>query len=186
MMVSVKVYGKSLLNSGNVTVGGYKHSLVPIVAASILSCSNTIKLRNVPEIEESYILADILNQCGASVRFSQSEMKIDVEDLRQWDIPSSLSRKIHGSLYFIPTYLGRLGKVRFADSGGCQIGNPEESGKRPIQHILSVMERFGANFNKHDGFLVGKTSNLHGCEIDIMDYSENIQMFTVSLRSIHY
>ena len=180
-MVSVKVCGKRF-NSGSVTVGGYKHSLVPIVAASALS-SSPIKLRNIPEIEEAYVLAAILNECGASVQFSQNDMTIAVEDLKQWDIPSELSWKIHGSLYLIPTYLGRLGKVRFADSGGCQIGEPGKSGKRPIQHMLSVMERFGATFEWHDGLLWGETSKLHACEIDIMDYSDRHDLLTGPLVS---
>lgn len=96
---------------------------------------------------------------------------------------ASLSTKIHGSLYFIPSLLVALGRVRFGAAGGCLIGDLADGGARPIHHILHVMTLFGATFRKENSALVGEVGALQGRTIDIMDYSEIRDFLTGPLVS---
>jgi UDP-N-acetylglucosamine 1-carboxyvinyltransferase len=155
---------------GEVPVEGYKHSFVLTVAASLLF-SDTVEILNVPETLETRVLCRILQRLGAEVERGKGTLRIQARTLQDRPVPASDSTLIHGSLYLIPALLGRFGAVEIGLAGGCKIGDPGRGGARPTEHIISVLERFGARFEATNGRVRGRCSRLVAQEIDISDYS---------------
>lgn len=180
-MDKVKV-SNSNFHESNVNIAGYKHAAVSIIASSVY-LTTKIKIKNIPMLEDTFILSDILKSLGADVLFKNNTMLIDSSALSGYEIPQSLNEKIHGSLYLIPTILGRTGKVKIGPSGGCQIGDMQSNGARPIQHIVSVLQKFGAHFQLENNNLIGYCKGFDPCTIDIMDYSDSKEILTGPLVS---
>ena len=173
----------SRLSPNSVKVGGFKHALVSTAAACVAR-RGRLHLRNVPAIRETEILCRLLASLGASVDpCGTAELRIDCSGIDRGEIDKSLSAEIHGSLYLIPSLLAAMGQVRFHGAGGCLIGDPATGGARPIEHIVHVLERFGAQFHRRGRSLVGHASILRASEIDMMDYSERSDFLTGPLVS---
>ncbi|MET0403007.1 MAG: hypothetical protein ABW123_11420 [Cystobacter sp.] len=175
-MTDVTIQGGPL-QAGSVVVPGYKHALVSVLAAAV-NVDGVVRLTNIPDIEDSRVLARILTEAGAEVSLGQGELRLDARGLTRSEVPAELSQRIHGALYLIPALLGRLGRVRFGEAGGCQIGAANDGHRRPVAHMLSVLESFGARFEQSDLGLSGATAGLKACSLDIMDYSEQRDVLT--------
>ncbi|WP_437620385.1 UDP-N-acetylglucosamine 1-carboxyvinyltransferase [Sorangium sp. So ce1151] len=158
------------LTGGSVAVAGYKHALVPMITASICS-SEPVEISNAPGVLDTVVLGQIIRHMGGEMEHQDGRVRIDAAGMRSMLVPDALSAQIHGSVYLIPALLARFGEVEFGPSGGCQIGDSAQGGKRPVQHMTSVLERFGARFEEEGEHLRGRCGTLRGTEIDIMDYS---------------
>lgn len=162
---------KSNLVSNNIEISGYKHSLVSLVALSV-SYNCNYEINNVPDIEDTHVLISILRDIGKKVEFDGQTLKVFKSDIIKKIIPNDYSKKIHGSLYLIPAMLGINNIVNICESGGCKIGEEKNKSTRPVNHMIEVMERFGAKFydDKITG-TIGKVDKYRATTIDIMDFS---------------
>jgi UDP-N-acetylglucosamine 1-carboxyvinyltransferase len=159
--------------SGSVAPGGYKHAMVLSIAASVFSDAPVV-IANAPSSTETDVLLSILAELGAGVRRAGTDLEIDTSTLRSCTIPSALSGTIHGSLYLLAPLLGRFGRVSFSGAGGCSIGDPGRNGARPLDHVIEVLESFGARFRiGADGMVEGRAEGLACDEIDIMRWSDD-------------
>jgi len=123
---------------GDVTLNGFKHALVPILASSILT-DKTVIIQNVPRIKDTFVLTEILNNIGVYCELKGHTMKIRSRNPIPNDfLVSDLFSSIHGSLYLLPALLARVGRVKISYPGGCKIG------VRPIKNVAFVLRRFGA------------------------------------------
>lgn len=154
---------------GRVPIPGYKHALTVLVAAAV-ALARPVTLVNVPDVTEIRILRDILDRMGATGSFAHGVWDLDTSGLRSVPIPARLSGQIHGSLYLVPALLARFGEVSFVDAGGDRIGSRRQGGRRPIEQVTAVLERFGAEVQTSGG-LYARASRLRGCTIDLMDFS---------------
>lgn len=166
----------SKLQSNVVCISGYKHACVAIFAATINAPQTSIRIDNVPMIQDSLVLKDLITVLGGKCFLENNVATISTKNLNNWILPENISKKVHGSLYLLPTILGRMGKIEIGETGGCQIGN--NGGKRPLQHMLSVLERFGATFNFCQDKIIGKADKFHPCSIDIMEFSDKSDLLT--------
>ncbi|HVJ91023.1 MAG TPA: hypothetical protein VM580_14565 [Labilithrix sp.] len=156
--------------AGTVSIGGLKHAMVPIVAASALP-SGTIYLRNVPKIEDTRVLTAMLRSMGAHIETGEGVLTIDTEHLADAPLDATLARRVHGSLYLAPTLLARFGHVSLGRTGGCAIGDAPGSGERPTEHVARIMARFGATVDASNGSITARCSRLTAADIDIQDWS---------------
>jgi UDP-N-acetylglucosamine 1-carboxyvinyltransferase len=159
------------LSNVRVRVPGHKHTAVPIVASAV-AVPAAVRLTNVPRIADTELLVRILEQGGARVAWSGSDLEIDARSFSARDVPRDLAERIHGALYLLPVILGRFGLVRIGSTGGCRIGPAANNGARPVAHMLSVLERFGARFASDDDVVVGTVDRPMPTRIDMMDYSD--------------
>jgi UDP-N-acetylglucosamine 1-carboxyvinyltransferase len=157
---------------GTVPISGFKHALVPMMAASILG-EDSITISNVPEIEDMRILSQIIRLMGGVAEFDRGELNLNTRNLHSTPIPATLTHKVHGSLYLVPSLLARFGQVQIGLTGGCQIGDGE-GGRRPTAHVLAVLERFGATFIPSADEIVGRCSRLTACDVDIHDFAAEV------------
>jgi len=160
------------VRAASVPIAGYKHALVPMICMGALF-PVSVEIRNVPDVLDTAILCRILERFGAEVELRDGTLRLETAKMTHRPIPDDLSAQIHGSVYLLPALLARFGVVDCGPSGGCQIGDAKDAGARPIQHMVSVLERFGAKFDAVGGRLVGRCDRLRGAVIDIMDYSQD-------------
>ena len=162
------IEGKNKL-AGIVPISGFKHSLVPILAASVF-VEDELVIENIPNIEDSKVLTQILTLLGGSITQTDNTLTVRAFDLNNRLISNHLMSKIHGSIYLIPSLLGKFGEINLGFSGGCQIGDQSHLGLRPTHHILNVLELFGANFEIVGDRIIGKCSRFKAAQIDIKNY----------------
>ncbi|NTY37434.1 hypothetical protein [Burkholderia diffusa] len=172
----------SALRPVPLTVSGYKHAAVGLIAASI-ALNRPVVLSNVPDIEDVAVLCQIIRDGGGLAQLDAGVLHIDTREFRPPVIPESLSRRVHGVLYLLPVLLGRFGAVRLRESGGCALDGSGAGPQRPVHHMLSVLERFGARVESRDHVIDGTAGGFHACEIDFMDYSDRADVLTGPLVS---
>lgn len=128
--------------SGEVNISGAKNSVLPILAATILTDQCDIK--NIPELSD--------------VKYT---LKI-IDNIKKYnEIPPSLSNKMRSSILFAGAMLAKNGEVKINYPGGCQIG------KRPIELHLSSLEKMGAEIKINENMVIAKASKLKGCNIKL-------------------
>ncbi len=169
---------KSKLNNSNININGYKHAAVSLIALAT-AYNNDYEFENIPDIEDTYMLINILKSIGKNVTYKNKKLRIYKSKINSFIIPNKFSEKIHGSIYLIPAILGVKKRVVICKSGGCQIGNFKTDSSRPVHHMIDVMSKFGAKFNKLDnGDILGNLKEYKHTSIDIMDYSDEKDKLT--------
>ena len=79
--------------SGDLTVQGAKNSVLPILAACILS-GDVCVLQRCPHLEDVDTSIDILRHLGCAVRWNGPDLEVDSSTLTRWDIPDRLMRRM--------------------------------------------------------------------------------------------
>jgi UDP-N-acetylglucosamine 1-carboxyvinyltransferase len=159
--------------SGVIRTSGFKHSLVTAAAAAACASAG-VRIANCPDIVETTVLGELFRAAGATADYSldTETLTLDASTWRAGEMPDDLVSRIHGSLYLLPALISRSGVVRMPASGGCAIGEGPRG--RPVEHVLSVMQRFGASTRlTADGSAELIASRLTGCDIDLLDYVRN-------------
>lgn len=123
--------------TGTIEISGSKNSAVALVPASLLS-NGIVKIDNIPDISDIDALTEILEYLGAHVTREEKLMIIDSSDIKNREIPESISKKLRASYYFMGALLGKYKKVEMYFPGGCSIG------ERPINLHLKGFEALGA------------------------------------------
>lgn len=157
-------------------VPGHKHTAVPIISSTIVTPGRQVMLSNVPRIEDTIVLVEILVRGGATVHWTNGDLLIDTTRFSMTEVPNELAARIHGALYLLPVFLGRFGRVRIGPTGGCQIGYSAGRGARPVTHILSTLECFGGSFDQSGVDILGFTEGFKGADIDVMVYSDRLNL----------
>ena len=103
--------------SGDLTVQGAKNSVLPILAACILS-GDVCVLQRCPHLEDVDTSIDILRHLGCAVRWNGPDLEVDSSTLTRWDIPDRLMRRMRSSVVFLGAILARCGQAELSYPGG--------------------------------------------------------------------
>ena len=136
--------GKRL--EGAVHVHGAKNSVLPILAATILSGSVSV-IHNCPRLSDVDATVAILEHLGC--RVSREGQTVTV------------MREMRSSVIFLGAVLARTGEARLCAPGGCELG------PRPIDLHLAALRRLGADIREKGGDLRCRTKGLRGTEISL-------------------
>lgn len=134
-MNSYIINGGKRLN-GEVNISGSKNASLPILAASILN-KGTVKLYNVPEIEDVNITLKILEHLNCKIKRNKNKVVIDSKNMKSKEIPEVLMRKLRSSVILAGSLISRFNEAVFSYPGGCDIGS------RPIDLHLSAFKKMG-------------------------------------------
>lgn len=162
---------------GEITISAAKNSILPIIAASILSGDKCI-INNAPTLEDVYVICDLLSSMNTKVSFNDNNIYIDTSGILSTDEPDGdLVRKMRASFLIMGPMLSRFGKVKISLPGGCNIGT------RPIDLHLKGFRALGANIDLGYGYVEAKAEKLKGNNI-YLDFpsvgaTENIMMAAV-------
>ena len=143
---------------GRIRPSGNKNAALPCLAAALLT-SETVRLRNVPALEDVTVMLQILQALGASVeRTGPHEVEITTHDIRSSEVPEELARKIRASILFAGPLVARTGRAVFPFPGGDVIGR-----RRLDTHVLALRE-YGASVDI-DGCFCVQAGRLVGNDI---------------------
>jgi UDP-N-acetylglucosamine 1-carboxyvinyltransferase len=169
------VIEKSPPLKGTVRVSGAKNSVLPILAASLLSQGKCV-LEDIPVLKDVEVINELLGAIGACVKRNINEgiVEIDGSSLLHYEAPYELVRKMRASFLVMGPLLARMGKARISLPGGCAIGT------RPIDLHLKGFHALGAEINVGHGYVEAKAERLIGNKI-YLDFpsvgaTENIMM----------
>lgn len=119
-MRSLIIEGPSKI-AGEVTVGGNKNAVLPMIAAAMMAEGETV-LRNVPDILDVRAMMEIANALGAETSLENGTLRMKVKAIRTAEIPRALCSALRTSLLFTGPLLARTGKATVWPPGGDVIG----------------------------------------------------------------
>lgn len=174
-MEKIIITGGNPLN-GTIRVSGAKNAVLPILAASLLTTTET-KLLDVPNLADVGVICSVLQELGAHIYKEGNELTITVPYLASSEAPYEYVRKMRASFLVMGPLLARTGRARISLPGGCAIGT------RPIDLHLKGFAALGADIRYGAGYIEATAEELTGAKI-YLDFpsvgaTENIMMAAV-------
>ncbi|EKD76456.1 MAG: UDP-N-acetylglucosamine 1-carboxyvinyltransferase [uncultured bacterium] len=125
---------------GEIAVCGAKNHALKMFAVSLLS-DQTLTLRNVPEIEDIFRIAEILESLGVEVQHPRHGVyKLQPTNKICTVLPKKQVPKLRASILLAGPLLARHHTVTLPHPGGCAIG------KRPIDLFVHAFQAMGAHY----------------------------------------
>jgi len=163
--------------SGSVKIAGAKNSVLKMMAAAILS-NDVCVLKNVPDLTDVHMMAEVIRQLGAKVTIAGNEVTIDATNLNNFEASYELVSQFRASFVVLGPLLARAGQAKVALPGGCAIG------ERRIDLHERGLKLLGAEINIEYGYVNAKAARLIGSRIYLDRPShgatENIMMAAVT------
>ena len=104
--------------SGRLTVEGNKNSALPLMAACLLTDQECV-LRNVPQIRDVAVLAELMTGLGATVEgVGTPTLRIRCSAITTDRPDATLVGRLRGSVLLLGPLLARRGSARLAPPGG--------------------------------------------------------------------
>ncbi len=159
-----------------IPISGSKNSALPMICASIL-CDEEVVLNNIPEIEDTKVLLEIMNSIGYHVKIINHTLTIQPIKKIKWKIKNEKVKNLRGSYYFMGALLGKIGKLKIPHPGGCSLG------ERPINYHLDAFRNMNATvketkkYLKIEGNLFATTH-----ELDFPSVGATINILLASVR----
>jgi UDP-N-acetylglucosamine 1-carboxyvinyltransferase len=143
---------------GSVRVGSAKNSVLPILAASLLS-DGEVRILDIPELVDVDTMLELLGTLGASVAREEDAVVIRNENLDLVEAPYEVVRRMRASICVLGPLLARRGRARVSFPGGCAIG------PRPIDLHLKGLRALGAAIDIQGGYIEARAVKLRGAEM---------------------
>lgn len=144
---------------GEVTPGGNKNAVLPILAGCLLTAEPII-LHNVPNITDVISMRKLLLSLGVKIEEidGPSNLKIQADDIYPSELDPDLCRNIRASILLAGPVMARFKELNLPPPGGDVIGR-----RRVDTHILAL-QKLGVEVD-FDGVFHFKSSDLVGTEI---------------------
>ncbi len=152
-----RIEGGSQL-SGTFTPSGNKNAALPVLAGCLLT-RQTVRVENVPDIQDVRTLLAILESVGVSVEWTEPntvEVCSDGADHARLD--PDLAGRIRGSVLLAGPMLARYGSIELPQPGGDFIG------RRRLDTHLLALRALGADVEVGHGFIL-RTRGLTGTDV---------------------
>jgi len=167
---------------GKVAVSGAKNAALPAMAAALL-CAEECTLENVPAIDDTIIMAEILRSLGAEVDLDSDQpdvCRLNGRGVFHTVAPSRLVVTLRASFLVMGALLGRFGEAACSPPGGDVLG------QRPLDVHLAGFAAMGARVTREGDKYVVRADQLRGARI-FLDYpsvlgTENILLAAVMAR----
>lgn len=140
---------KILVNSsgplhGEVGISGAKNSVLPLLAATILT-DQTCTIEGVPDLVDVNVMKEMLTNYGSEIDDSEKGViKAAMKEVKCCEGKAELVQEMRASVFTMGPMLARHGKVIMPMPGGCTIG------KRPIDLHLKGFRALGADVVEDD------------------------------------
>ena len=147
-MRQLLVNGGSTLCRGEVTVQGAKNSVLPILAATLLTGGQCGAAGLPAPAGRGRLHSDPAGILGCTAQWEGGALVVDTaaaERLRR--SPTMLMREMRSSVIFLGAILARCGQAELSYPGGCELG------PRPIDLHLSGLRDLGAEIWRTGGML---------------------------------
>ena len=121
---------------GEVTISGAKNSSLPILAATLMTDTQTI-LHNCPNLSDVKATINILKHLGCKVTREKEDITVFAKDADTFEIPDKMMREMRSSIIFLGAVLTRFKNAKMSLPGGCELG------PRPIDIHLDALKKMG-------------------------------------------
>jgi len=159
--------------SGEVSVQGAKNSVLPILAATVITSGKSI-VHNCPNIKDVEITIEILKCLGCKVERQKNTIIVDATNITNYYIPQSLMNKMRSSVIFMGAILARLNIAKCSYPGGCELG------ARPINLHLKSFRHLGVKIKETHGYITCELSKYKPGKINLdfpsVGATENIML----------
>ncbi len=147
---------------GAVRSSGAKNAVLKLMAASILA-NRPCLIRNVPrKITDVEVMIGVLRGLGVGVAWEdETSLRLDPSGEIGHHAPDDLVREMRASIQVIGPLLGRIGRARVYQPGGCVIG------QRPIDLHIKGFCALGATVAEEHGYIEVTGGRLRGAEIHL-------------------
>jgi UDP-N-acetylglucosamine 1-carboxyvinyltransferase len=151
--------------SGSVIIQTSKNAVLPILAASLLPEKGETIIHQLPNLADVDTILKVLERLGAKVKIysdrshflpSQRTVVIRAEQMKSYEAPYDLVRKMRASFLVMGPLLARTGKAKVSLPGGCVLG------PRPVNLHLSGFAKLGVNIKEEYGYVIASTDRLTG------------------------
>jgi UDP-N-acetylglucosamine 1-carboxyvinyltransferase len=166
--------------SGTIAVRGSKNATTPILAATILTDKPCI-LRNVPRIEDVFVMLEILESMGSHVVWRDErtvEIRNEHIDPKQIDIEKV--KKIRSSILLLGALAARFDSFSLPHPGGCVIG------ARPVGTHFDALDALGVSVSQKEKSYQVDASKRVSAKIVLREFSvtatENAMMLAAVLE----
>jgi UDP-N-acetylglucosamine 1-carboxyvinyltransferase len=143
--------------SGTIKASGNKNAALPCIAAALLT-DEPVTLRNIPKIEDVFVMFDIFRALGGSIEPIDNHSWRLSTDIKKFSIPREAAERIRASILFAGPLLARARKAVMPPPGGDVIGR-----RRLDTHFLALTE-LGAQVETADNFIFS-AEKLTGADI---------------------
>lgn len=155
--------GKYIIKGGNkltgdITIGGAKNAVLPIIASSILN-RKTCKIYNCPKISDTFLSIEILKYLGCVVEFTNNTLYIDSSTINKVTIPKAYVESMRSSIIFLGSLIGREKECIIGYPGGCELG------KRPIDLHINNLRKLGVEITENEDCINATAYELIGSTI---------------------
>ena len=149
---------------GEVTISGSKNSVLPIMAATLLTDEECV-ICDVPDLRDVDVMCRILEGLDTKVSadFEKNTLSLHAASVTKSEAPFDLAKRMRASILTMGPILARNGKARVALPGGCAIG------ARPIDLHLKGFELMGAKVEYAPNYVEAAAERLKGARI-YLDY----------------
>ncbi|MBE7074081.1 MAG: UDP-N-acetylglucosamine 1-carboxyvinyltransferase [Clostridiales bacterium] len=172
------IVGGNKLN-GEVQIDSAKNSLLPIMACSIL-IEGQVRIERVVGYSDVFAMIDILENLGSKVYWEKDDLIIDNSSLSSNEVPNELASPLRSSIFCLGPILARLGSVKIAYPGGCDIG------LRPIDLHLSGARNLGAKVVEKNGYIYARKEKMQAKDIALsfasVGATENLMMLATCIE----
>jgi len=144
--------------TGRIRIGNAKNSVLPLMAASLLS-DGEVRILDAPKLRDVGTMAELLGTLGSPVAEEDDALVIRHEDLDRVEAPYEVVRRMRASICVLGPLLARRGRARVSFPGGCAIG------PRPIDLHLKGLRALGAAIDIQGGYIEAKAVRLRGAEM---------------------
>jgi len=153
------IVNKSMGLKGNIRIDGSKNSILPILAATLLSDEECI-LHEIPNLKDVEIMCELLKIIGAEVtRIKDNSLKIITKEIKNCEAPYELISKMRASFLVMGPLIARCGKAKIYMPGGCAIGT------RPIDLHLKGFKALGTEVISGNGYVNSIAKKIVGSDI---------------------
>jgi UDP-N-acetylglucosamine 1-carboxyvinyltransferase len=161
--------------SGMIKISGSKNSVLPVLAATILT-GQKCTVRNVPSLSDVEAMGGLLESLGVDMDWDRlgGVITADTAMLDRNEAAYEWVGRLRASFLIMGPLLARLGKARVPLPGGCPIGT------RPVDLHLKGLAALGAKIDHSHGYVSAAAKKLRGAKI-YLDFpsvgaTENIMM----------
>ncbi|WP_238655870.1 UDP-N-acetylglucosamine 1-carboxyvinyltransferase [Paenibacillus piscarius] len=163
---------------GVVTISGAKNSAIALIPAAILAESEVV-LDNLPALSDVAVYSEILEELGASVSWTGSQMRIDPSRIVSIPMPNGPVKKLRASYYMMGALLGRFKEATIGLPGGCNFE------PRPIDQHIKGFEALGATVTNDHGSIHLYAKELRGAKIylDVSSVGATINIMLAASRA---
>ncbi len=143
---------------GEVTVSGAKNSVLPILAATLLT-DDACVIKGVPSLRDTNTMFKILRSLGKNVDYDKGVVTVCAAKACGYVADYKLVSTMRASFCVLGPLLGRLKRAKVSLPGGCVIG------VRPVDLHLKGIRALGAGIEVEGGYVLASAEKLKGAHI---------------------